>query len=97
MADAQPAGQGLESRVIHFIQVADAAVGDRAHAAQGPMETAGDLAPDGPDHAGLVEVLHDDDLRAPTRRRRNGDIRSRRWGCGAACSGLLGSKTAVTA
>ena len=38
MADAQPAGERLESGGRHLVHVADRAVGDRTHAAEGPVD-----------------------------------------------------------
>ena len=96
VAHAQPPGQRLEARAVHLVQVADGAVDDRAHAAQRAVEIAGDLAPEGPDHAGLVEVLDHHDLRP----RHAADVLAvfaPGVGILRRCAGLLGSKTTVTA
>jgi len=59
----QPPGEGLKADAIHLVEVADAAVDDRADAAQRSVDAAVDFAPKRPDHPRLVEVLHHHDLR----------------------------------
>ena len=63
VADAEPAGEGLEASVGHLIEVAHRAVRDGAHAAERAVGVGVHLAPEGADDARLVEILHDDDFR----------------------------------
>src|SRR4051812_13405540 len=63
VADAHAAGQRFEAGGIHLVEIPDAAVDDRANTAQGAMEVAGDLTPESAVERGLVEVLHDHNLR----------------------------------
>ena len=62
MAYAKASSEGFESGVGHFIDVADRAVGDGSHAAEGAVNVAVHFTPEGADHARLVEILHDDNL-----------------------------------
>ena len=96
MAHAEPAGERLEAGVVHFVQIADRAVGDGADATQGAVDVAVHLAPKGSDDPRLVEILHDDDLRS----RHAGDVAAvfaPGVGIPSRCSALLGSMTTVTA
>ncbi len=63
MADAEPAGQGLEAGVGHLVNVADRPVRDRADTAQCTVGVAVDLAPERADDPRLVEILDNHDLR----------------------------------
>jgi hypothetical protein len=62
VAYAKTAGEGFETGVGHFIDIADRAVDDGAHAAEGAVHVAVHLTPEGADRARLVEILHADDL-----------------------------------
>ena len=62
MTDAETTSQSFESGVGHFIDIADRAIDDGAHAAEGAVHVAVHLAPEGADDAWLVEILHDDKL-----------------------------------
>ena len=64
MADAHAPGQRLEAGRGHLVQVPDASVDYRSHAAQGTMDVARDLAPESADQARLVQILHHHNLRA---------------------------------
>ena len=96
VAHAQTPGQGFESGVVHFVQIADGPVGNCAHAAEGAVNVRVDFAPERADHVGLVEILHDDDFGCRVRRRRSVGTRSIA-SRGLLCAALLGSMTTVTA
>jgi hypothetical protein len=60
MADTEAFGEGFETGVVHFIEIADAAIGYGADAAEGFVRVAVYLAPEGADDVGFIKVLHDD-------------------------------------
>ena len=62
VADAEAGGEGLKAGVGHFVDVADAAVGDGAHAAEEAVGVAVHLAPERAEPGlTVVEVLDDGD------------------------------------
>ena len=64
MADTKAGSERLEAEGGHFAEVADAAVGDDADAAERPVQAGVHLADIGADDGGLVEILDDEDFRA---------------------------------
>lgn len=64
VSDAEPAGERFEAGVVHFVEVADGTIGDGADASESAVGIAIDLAPEGADDAGFVEILDDNDFGA---------------------------------
>ena len=67
VGDEDAGGKGVEGHGLHLGEVADAAVGDGADAAERLEDVAVDLAPEGADGLGVVHVLDDEHLGAGRR------------------------------
>ncbi len=62
VAYTKAAGEGFETGVVHFVEVADCTVRNRPDAAEGAVDVAVHLAPEGAVGVGFVEILDDDDF-----------------------------------
>ena len=75
VADARVEAEELEAQGVDLVEVARAAVGDVADAAELLVDRRVDLAELGAQAGRVVEVLADGDLRARAARPRSGDSR----------------------
>ena len=91
VADAGVQPEELEAQGVDLVQVARAAVGDVADAAELLVDRRGDLAELGPEAGRVVEVLADGDLRARLR----GDVAEVVGRAGRAAARRLGGAARV--
>ena len=62
VADAESSSQGLETRIGHFINIANGPIDNGSNTTERAMRIAVDLAPKGTDYPRFVEILNDDDF-----------------------------------